>query len=116
MDVGSNNLITRTALVPGTALGKGTIPNIPPEPLLSSSSSAPTHPKVLENCLFPPSFPSFHLYQHREREKRDLSPLPKPLGAASTWAKAAGGFPCSFGKDELDSGRITTRVFIPRVS
>lgn len=74
--VGSNNLITRTALVPGTALGKGTVPNIPPELWLSSSSSAPTYPKVLENCLFVPFFPSFHLYPallHREREKRRLS-------------------------------------------
>lgn len=113
--VGSNNLITRTALVPGTALGKGTVPNIPPELWLSSSSSAPTYPKVLENCLFVPFFPSFHLYPallHREREKRRLSSS-QPLGTVFTWAKAAGRFPCSFGKDELDSGRM--RVFIPRV-
>lgn len=60
--VGSNSFITGTTLAPGAALGKGTVPSIPPEPLLSSSSSAPTQPKVLENCLFVPSFPSFHLY------------------------------------------------------
>lgn len=82
----------------------------PPEPPLAASS-APVHPEVLEIWLFSPFFPSFNLYPGR----RETSPLAKPLGRAFTWAKAPGRFPCSFGKDELDSGRMTTRVFIPRV-
>lgn len=115
--VGSNNLIPGTTLVPGAALGKGIVPHVPPEPLLSASS-APTHPQSAGNLPFSPVFPL-------------LSPVPspaaqgegeeRPLHFPSLWEQHSRGqrqledFPAALERTSWIQVERQPRVFIPRV-